>query len=710
LKKKNNSAILRVVFATGISSVVTQLLTIREFLTQFQGNEIVIALILFNWLILGGIGTMLARLVSRGYWQARINRLVWLSIGLAGVPTLQILAIRIFRDVFFIHGSSVGFYPTLAYTFFLITPYSLLVGFVLPYSLFVLRTQNTGYPGARIYIIDNLGDVAGGALFSFILVFVVTPMQAILLANLPLLAVSFMLFRIHGRPRAGLYLGLALVLMVLISGLFLESPTVATAKGKLVHYQDSLYGRITVYQDQEQFTLFEDGTPVFSSQNLVIAEETIHYPLAQLDSFRHILLISAQGGVMAELEKYRPARVDYVELNPAVTAVLLRFGLIKKISGLNIIHRDGRAFLAKTKSRYDAIIVNLPEPDTFQINRFYTDQFFKLVKDRLTAKGVLSFSMQGFDNYLAEPQRLKLSSLYNTVARYFEHVLLLPGQKIYFICSDEPVNQDIPARLASTGISTEYIKGFFYGNLTAERIKRLNGLVDPTVAKNYDKTPHLMRLMFFQWFAKYATSPHGFVIVLAVLCLIYLVRITREEFVLFSTGCMTMGSEILVIFAFQIFFGYIYFQIGIIITVFLAGLLPGAIFGNKLADRGTRLLALSDGLLILLLGIFLVALITVAERLPALFFLVFGFMVSLICGFQFPVALRIRGDDNPAATRFFSADLIGAASGTLFTSVFLIPYFGILWATAGLIGLKLMSLIVVGTAYGKTDATTVSFL
>ena len=38
-----------------------------------------------------------------------------------------------------------------------------------------------------------------------------------------------------------------------------------------------------------------------------------------------------------------------------------------------------------------------------------------------------------------------------------------------------------------------------------------------------------------------------------------------------------MGAEILVIFAFQIFFGYIYLQIGLIVTVFLAGLLPGAL-------------------------------------------------------------------------------------------------------------------------------------
>ena len=165
--RKNERAITRVVIATGISSVVTQLLTIREFLSKFSGNEFVIALILFNWLILGGAGTLLARLITRRFWKATVNRLGWLSLILAAIPTLQILAIRGLRDVFFIHGSSVGFYPTLSYILFTIAPYTLLLGFVLPYSLFVLRAETPGFSGTRIYIIDNIGDVAGGALFSF---------------------------------------------------------------------------------------------------------------------------------------------------------------------------------------------------------------------------------------------------------------------------------------------------------------------------------------------------------------------------------------------------------------------------------------------------------------------------------------------------------------------------------------------------------------
>jgi len=390
--------------------------------------------------------------------------------------------------------------------------------------------------------------------------------------------------------------------------------------------------------------------------------------------------------------------VDYVELDPEVAAVQFRFDLIRKIKGLNVVHQDGRTYLSGVKKTYDAIIVNLPEPNTFQINRFYTDGFFYLAKKHLADGGVLSFSMQGFDNFLAEPQRQKLSSLYNTVKAYFEHILLLPGQKVFFLCSDRTLTSDIPAALSHKGIATDYISGFYYGNLTPERIERLNNSMDRSTPRNFDNAPYLMRLMFSQWFAKFQTSPVGFFIVIAILSCIYLIRISKEEFVLFSTGCMTMGSEILVIFAFQIYFGYIYLQIGIIITVFLAGLLPGAWLGNRLRRQGNQILALTDLLLIACLALFILAITNFAGRLPAAYYLVFGFVVSLACGFQFPVTLYLRGSDNAAATRTFSADLIGAACGTLLTSVVLIPYGGILWATGGLIGLKLVSLILIGTS------------
>ena len=347
------------VIATGISSVVTQLITIREFLTQFQGNEIVIALILFNWLILGGLGTLLARVTTHRFQRVSAGRLAGMSIVLGGLAMLQIHAIRQLRDIVFIHGSSVGFYPTWLFSFLIIAPYCLLLGFVLPYSLFIIRGQQADYPTARIYITDNIGDITGGALFSFALVYLVSPLQAILLAHLPLLGAVYLMFPVPIRHRPSVLLSLGLLVMVLVAGVILENRSLRPTEGRLVYYRETRYGRIEVHKDQEQHTLFEDGVPVFSSQNQSLAEEIIHYPLAGLDPINHVLLISAQGGVMRELKKYQLKTVDYIELNPAVSDVQFQFGLIDNIPGLNVIHQDGRAYLSRTDKIYDAIIVNL---------------------------------------------------------------------------------------------------------------------------------------------------------------------------------------------------------------------------------------------------------------------------------------------------------------------------------------------------------------
>ncbi len=700
MKRKSDTAIVYVVIATGISSVVTQLLTIREFLVQFTGNEFVIALILFSWLILGGIGTLLSRILVPRLFNATLQGLGWISILLASLSPLQILAIRGFRDLIFIHGVSIGFYQTFFYIFALIAPYSLLLGFALPYSLCVLRTTCPDYPGSRIYITDNLGDVTGGALFSFVLVYLLTPLQAAGISGVPLLVAVFFLFFKDKRNFFWGVVGIGISFVILLNGIVFEKVSLNKTEGRLVYYGESRYGRIEVHQDHELYTLFSDGIPVFSTQNLVIAEESIHYPLSQLHDVRHLLVISAVGGMMAEIEKYTPETIDYVELDPDITDVLFRFKLLREIPGLRVIHMDGRTYLSETQKIYDAIIVNLPEPETFQVNRFFTGRFFSLVKKRLAKDGVFSFSMQGYDNYLAMPQQQKLSSLYNTLTDYFSHTLLIPGQKVFFLARDSEIKQDIPHLLQEKKITTDYVSRYYHGNVTSQRIDYLNQLMDPDIPKNQDDSPRLMRIMFSQWFTKFSTSPFGFIGVMAVLVLIYLVTLHREEFVLFSTGCMTMGSEIMVIFAFQIYFGYIYQAIGLIITVFLFGLLPGAFLGENLKENRGRVLIITDLILIALMCIFTLALTFGGDRLPLVFYLGISFAISLMCGCQFPVALHLKGDDNRYAARAFSADLIGAASGTLLTSVAMIPYVGIKGTVAGLIMLKIFSLIIVGKKYG----------
>ncbi len=705
MKKSNETRIVAVVVTTGIASVVTQLILIREFLSQFQGNEIVIALILFSWLVLGGLGTLLAR-PAAGTRLATQPALSWLSLALVLLSAPTLFGARLLRDLVFTHGASVGFYPTFVYIAAVAAPYALLIGFLLPASLLVLRCQRRDYPGALVYIWDTIGDIGGGALFAFFIVFWLTPVQAVVAAHLPLLAAVLCLPPTGRRRPVARWLAAAAVLLVLLAALAAEKATLTPSRGELVHYRETRYGRITVVQQQELVTLFQDGTPLLSSQDEALAEETVHYALAQLDTPQRILLISTAAGVMEELEKYHLASIDYVELDPDLTEVLVDFRLLKRIQPLRVIQADGRAFLTGALPGYDAILVNLNDPQTFQTNRFFTDRFFSLARSRLSGQGVLGFSMEGFDNYLAEPQRRKLSSVYHTARRYFPHVLMLPGARVFFICGNRPLQADIPDLLNRKDIATLFISAYYEGNVTPERIADLRSRMDPPAPLNAELAPYVMRAVFSEWFAKFHSSPLGFMGALAALLAIYLWRTNRVEFILFSTGWMTMGSEILVIFAFQIFFGYIYFQIGIIVTVFLAGLLPGALWGRRLAARGRRMLMLSDGALIVLLGAAFAA-VHAGDRLGQTYYLLLGFAVSFVCGLQFPVALRLSGDGSRAATGVFSADLIGAALGTLVTSTILIPYLGITGAIGALMGLKMLSLLMAGTLHEDSVATSV---
>ena len=53
--------VLLAVGALGVSCVITQLALLRELLTVFSGNEIVLGIILGNWFLLTGLGSWLGR-------------------------------------------------------------------------------------------------------------------------------------------------------------------------------------------------------------------------------------------------------------------------------------------------------------------------------------------------------------------------------------------------------------------------------------------------------------------------------------------------------------------------------------------------------------------------------------------------------------------------------------------------------------------------
>ena len=244
-------------------------------------------------------------------------------------------------------------------------------------------------------------------------------------------------------------------------------------------------------------------------------------------------------------------------------------------------------------------------------------------------------------------------------------------------------------------IETRYIEGFYHGNVTAERIRQLQESIDRREYINTDFEPRMINITFKEWFFKHGSSPNVFLFIIMIIIILYLISMRREEYILFSTGFTAMGVEMLIVFTFQVIYGYIYLKIGVIITVFLLGLLPGAAMGNFYKGEYTIRLIVSEIVLMCLLLLFFVWISFLKGELHQGYFLAYCFLFSFFCGFQFPVATRIIGEKTSPAAGCLAADLAGAAVGTLVVGTLLIPLWGIGAAVIFLILVKISSSMII---------------
>jgi spermidine synthase len=692
--------ILWTIIGTGVSSISVQLVTVREFLSQFHGNEITISLVLFSWLLLTGVGSFIAKVIRR----PSVTGFTLLSGLLALWPLPQLILIRDLRESVFVHGASPGFNQTVVYILVTVALYCLLLGFLLPYALRVLNDRWVTFTSGGLYVTDSIGDITGGILFSFVLVYFFTPFVTVAITSGLLILAVLLLFLALRRY-------VLFTLTLVSTGLFcwlsfnshFEKVTLTPQYGEILRYVESPYGRIVITKEGPQHTFWESGTPFYSDADVVNSEEKIHYALSQLNEVKSVLLVSGGlGETLHEVSKYSPASVDYVELDPNLTRVAQGLGLIAQSPALSVINDDGRHYIKMTSKKYDAIIADLPEPDTFQLNRFFTSEFFSLAKKALQEDGVLSFSLDYSPNYLSDIQRTKLSILYNTAKQHFRNVLILPGEKAYFLCSDGDLSTDVPGRLALKSVYTSYVEGYYHGNVTQERIEGLRKKLDPKAPVNTDFEPRIMSALFQEWFAMHGSSPEVFAFVILGLTLFYLIFLRREEYVLFTTGLANMGVEMLMIFTFQVMYGYIYLKLGAIVTALLMGLLPGALLGNLFKGRGWIPFIVSEIILFSLLVVFYVGISFSKGEIPPSYFLGYGFVFSFFCGYQFPLAADLIGEKESPAAGCLAADFTGAAVGTLATGTLLIPLLGIQLAIIFLILVKISSNIMVLFPRGRT--------
>ncbi len=668
----------------GYISIMAQLVLLREFLKSFHGNELVIGIFLAFWMILTALG---ANLGSKYSIKLRPRLISLLLVTMSGLPMLIYLLLILVNRFLFLPGLQPGILDTLICILLLAAPFTMLSGFLFGYVSRSAKNEKRTSP----YMLDALGSVAGGILFAALLVHLLNNLQVLTLLFLSSSAGIVLVyhFPLKSSLRWMLLLGAALLFILsLVPGLQNELEEIRFRNEELIISRDTPYGNLSFTEANEQLCGYMDGNPVITSSDLTVAEESVHFPALQLHKPESFLLLGGGlSGHISEAAKYNPDVIDYCEADPWIYR--LGQSLIEETSTypFRFIPEDGRSWLMRSgETKYDVIISSFPNPQTLGSNRYFTLEFFRLVKKHLAPGGVFCMHLTTADSYVNEEGLQILGINDRSLREVFPEVLIVPGTSTYFLASAYPLSLDFPALLTRGKISTTYVHSDyldanhmrFDSDLLAGRIQERESPI------NSDLWPRLffaslMRLQSKS--GKYSMEVAG--ILAALLFFFLMIRYTPTKRAMYVTGFTGAGIQITLIMVMQSFYGFAYMVAPLMITLFMSGLVAGILTSQRLWKRSSMNGITGLVLIMALLSLsgLLLPLIGDMHDFPLggqLALGVLNFMPGMVVGWVYAMGTESKKESNPGIIgALYSADLTGAALGTLIPPIFLLPLIGI---------------------------------
>jgi spermidine synthase len=235
------------------------------------------------------------------------------------------------------------------------------------------------------------------------------------------------------------YRRLALVAAWLLA---IAATSAAIASLELVEERSSTYNNIYVYKDGPHMIMTFGHNKRFYTESIYDTTNALALPvaytrymtvgLAYSGKLDKLLEIGFGGGRTAwYLHKHLPAlQVTAVELDPAVVELAIKYFGVRSEDGFKIEISDGRRYMLKNPGTWDVIMVDAYR-GPFVPFHLLTEEFFKLVKSRLTPGGV---ALQNI-----EPSTMMFDSAIATIQRVFANVdLYEAGGNVVAVAYDGP--------------------------------------------------------------------------------------------------------------------------------------------------------------------------------------------------------------------------------------------------------------------------------
>ena len=342
-----------------------------------------------------GIGAWLAQYRRTKLLEAFIQ--IEIALGLIGGLSAVIL--------YAAYAWSQYYYPAMLIVIALI---SILVGMEIPLLTRVIEQGR----GIRQGLSDVLAtDYVGALLASLLFPFILLPYLGHLLTAFIIGAVNLLVALMvvwHFRKRIKKSYKLLSTAVIAVSLLVAASLFTSTFTSILERslYQDpvvfstqSKYQKIVVTERGRDLRLFLNGSLQFSSlDEYRYHEPLVHLPATHSRDLERILIIGGGDGLAArEALKYPSVKeVALVDLDPEVTKLGRDLEKLKNLNDqalhnpkVKVYNDDAWRWLEQDGDLFNVIIIDLPDPDTADIARLYTVEFYRKVARRLSVGGVM---------------------------------------------------------------------------------------------------------------------------------------------------------------------------------------------------------------------------------------------------------------------------------------------------------------------------------
>lgn len=710
------------ILSIGVSGIIAQTTLLRELLAQFAGSELYIGLIIGNWIAAEALGAFAA-----GYFvhdPSRIfSRFIRLSILFSLLFPVTLFLARSWRIATSLPlHESVSLWQILTASTVLIFPLAIIHGaeFVLGVSIYAEVTGKLSDSPGRVYAIDTVGTVAGGAAASFLLIPLFTPFQTawILLLINGTICIFLNMTAPKGAERSGLPLMLPLMAAAALyfgGAALLDSMSLKMQwRGDtLVESGNTPYQNLAVIRSGEQYTFYGDGTPIMSLPDPDIAriEESTDIPLLAHPVPRRVLVLGGgAGGVVSEILKHPSVdRVDYLELDPTLLQTIEKYApeaVLKELHDprVHIANSDGRAFLRDTDAVYDVVLVGAPLPLNLQGNRYYSAEFFAAVKRVMKPDGVVAAGSTGSMSYYGDDLKEVTRSLIVTMREVFPHLLIIPGDRNLFIASsalpvEKVTSAELSRRLEARQLKTSLLSAPHLEWLLSDTpLQWFKSNIGAGGVVNSDFSPYLLtRHLFYtttrldpgmkpllEMLGKLRAYHVAAVIMAAILAIVLLSRRSPRVAVIWmiaTTGFSAMLLELSFFFVFQLLKGVMLKTIGFLIAVFMAGLWGGSrITSGPPVSQGSDMKRLFAGESILLLlcgALWTISSVSFPSALLQKLLLPLIFLSGFAAGVQFPPAARLTADSSgPGTAAVYGSDLLGGWLGAVIGSALILPLLG----------------------------------